>query len=172
MKEYPLAAAPGPLSEHVCFGCHGIFVKPYVCDDCHSALCGRNCRTSPEHQKECVYLRKISPEIGESQKTEKIQSMPVQFNLLMQPLRLLLLRKEQPEKWKLLMDLESHMEARRKTQNWGFIERNIAPYLKTMLCDEMPDLCNDLIQQICGAIDVNSFGLIIFISATFLIRWN
>lgn len=157
MREIPLSAAPGPLSEHVCFGCHGIFVKPYICNDCRTPLCSQNCQESPEHQKECKYLRKISPEIVKNQEG-KIQSMPVQLSLLMQPLRLLFLHKEQPEKWKLLMDLESHMESRQKTQTWGFIERNITPYLKIMLGDEMPDLSSDLIQQICGAIDVNSFG--------------
>ncbi len=157
MREYPLSAAPGPLSEHVCFGCHGIFAKPYICNDCRSPLCSHNCQESPEHKKECKYLRKISSEIVKNQEG-KIQSMPVQLSLLIQPLRLLFLRKEQPEKWKLLLDLESHMKARQKTPTWGFVERNIIPYLETMLGDEMPDLSSNLIQQICGAIDVNSFG--------------
>lgn len=158
MKEYPLASAPGPLSEHVCFGCHRIFTKPYICNNCSSPLCSRNCQSSSEHKKECNYLMKIIPEIAKRQENGKIQSVPVQLSLLMLPLRLLLLRLEQPDKWKLLMELESHPEARKKTPIWGFIERNIAPFLQIMLADEMPDLSDKLVQQICGAVDVNSFG--------------
>ena len=76
----------------------------------------------------------------------------------MLPLRLLLLRLEQPGKWELLMQLESHLEIRKTTATWGFIERNVVPYLQTMLADKMPDLTGQLIQQVCGIIDVNSFG--------------
>lgn len=158
MKDYPLAAAPGPLSERVCFGCHRIFSKPFVCGDCSIPLCSRQCQTSAEHKKECHYLIKITPEIVQRQQNGKLQSVPVQLSLLMLPLRLLLLRLEKPDKWKLLMHLESHMEARQMTPIWGFIERNITPFLQIMLKDEIPDLDDKLVQQICGAVDVNSFG--------------
>ncbi|KAK4012902.1 hypothetical protein OUZ56_025152 [Daphnia magna] len=159
MKEYPLAAAPGPLSQHVCFGCHRLFTKAYICSDCRSPLCNYNCQMSSEHQKECCYLKKIIPEIENRQKNGKIQRIPVQLSMLMLPLRLLLLRREQPNKWQLLMDLESHMEARKKTSIWGFNQRNITPFLEKMLIEEMPDINDDLVQQICGAIDVNSFEI-------------
>ena len=158
MKEFPLASAPGPLSEHVCFGCHRLFAKAYICCDCRSPLCSRNCQVSPEHQKECHYLTKIIPEIENRQKNGKIQRVPVQLSMLMLPLRLLLLRREQPDKWNQLMDLESHMAARQSTSIWGFNQRNITPFLETMLVDEMPDINDKLVQQICGAVDVNSFG--------------
>jgi hypothetical protein len=159
MKEFPLASAPGPLSEHVCFGCHRHFIKAYICCDCRSPLCGRDCQVSAEHQKECRYLTKIIPEIESRQKNgNKIQRVPVQLSMLMLPLRLLLLRNEEPDKWNQLMDLESHMAARQTTSIWGFNQRNIAPFLEMMLIDEMPDINDKLVQQICGAVDVNSFG--------------
>lgn len=87
-------------------------------------------------------------------------SVPFKLSLLVLPLRLLLLRLEQPEKWELLMELESHVEIRKSTAIWGFIERNVAPYLQTMLAEKMPHLSTYLVQQICGIIDVNSFGII------------
>lgn len=158
MKEYPLASAPGPFSQRICFGCHSLFTKAHICSDCRSPLCSSNCQTSSEHQKECCYLRKISPEIENRQKHGKIQRIPVQLSMLLLPLKLLLLRREQPDKWKLLMDLESHMNARQKTSIWGFNQRHITPFLQMMLVEEMPDIRDELVQQICGAIDVNSFG--------------
>ena len=158
MKEYPLAAAPGPLSEHVCFACHTVFRQPFVCRSCSSPLCGRDCQSSPQHKKECDYLIKIIPELIKRKQENGLKSVPVQLSLLMLPLRLLLLRLEQPDKWNLLMDLESHMEARKQSPTWGFIERNITPFMKLMLGEEIPDLNDTLVQQICGAVDVNSFG--------------
>lgn len=158
MKEYPLAAAPGPLSEHVCFACHGHFRQPFVCRDCSSLLCSRDCQSSPEHQKECALLIKVLPELVKRQQEHGNKLQSVQLSLLMLPMRLLLLRLEQPEKWKLLLDLEAHIEARKKSPVWGFIERNITPYMISMFAEQMPDLSNYLVQQICGAVDVNSFG--------------
>lgn len=158
MKEFPLASAPGPLSEHVCFACHRLFARAHICGDCRSPLCSRNCQVSPEHQRECGYLTKITAEIENRQRNGKIQRVPVQLGMLMLPLRLLMLRREQPDKWNQLMDLESHTAARQATSIWGFNQRNITPFLEMMLIDEMPDINDDLVQQMCGAVDVNSFG--------------
>lgn len=91
-------------------------------------------------------------------------NVPLKLSLIMLPMRLLFLRDEQPEKWKLLMNLESHLELRKSTANWGFIERNIVPHLQVMMADRMPNLSSHLVQQICGAIDVNSFGYSLIIS--------
>jgi hypothetical protein len=103
-------------------------------------------------------LTKITAEIENRQRNGKIQRVPVQLGMLMLPLRLLMLRREQPDKWNQLMDLESHTAARQATSIWGFNQRNITPFLEMMLIDEMPDINDDLVQQMCGAVDVNSFG--------------
>lgn len=68
MKEFPLAVAPGPLAEHVCFCCHHIFAKAHLCKFCRIPLCGTNCQMSAEHQKECHYLRKIAHHLNDNKK--------------------------------------------------------------------------------------------------------
>ena len=79
---------------------------------------------SAEHQRDCVLLRKIK-HLADQDGAEKIR-----LSLLLLPLRCLMLRVEQPEKWKLLTSLVDHVEERRGTQIWNIIEKKVTPYLK------------------------------------------
>ena len=106
--------------------------------------------------------------------------MPVPVSALLLPMRCLLLKKQQPEKWHMIANLQSHVQDRRDTVAWNFVSKNIAPHLKTVLtacilssechlcstkfnlqilADELPDLNDELIQEVCGIIDVNSFEI-------------
>jgi hypothetical protein len=102
--------------------------------------------------KECCHLKRLTQSLSE-QKSENQNILH-----LMLPFRLLRLRFENPDKWKLLMELESHVEERKNTLVWNFIENTIAPHLKIMFANEWEDLDISTIQQVCGIIDVNSFG--------------
>ena len=132
LKEWPLAYAPGSLVENVCFSCHKIFTKPLICSDCTSPLCNKTCQMSTEHQKECVLLRRITNEELEDQ-------VPFKRAIFLLPLRCLLLRNEAPEKWKNFIQLEPHLDIRRQTPTWSFVERRLVPHLKKMLHDQLAD---------------------------------
>lgn len=133
LKEQPLAYAPGPVTEKVCFSCHKISTKPFICGKCTSSLCNKACQMSTEHQKECALLCRIT---GEEFKDLK----PFKPSMLLLPLRCLLLRKEAPEKWKNFIQMESHSDIRQQTPAWSFVERRLVPYLKMMLHDQIADV--------------------------------
>ena len=154
------ATAPGSLSENICLSCHRVFIEAHLCIQCNNRLCSRTCETSPEHAKECFYLSKLVVESKSDGNGESAsRNGQPNINVLLLPFRLLRLRDENPEKWQLLLSLEAHEEARKKTPIYEFIENNITPYLKIMLADEWEGAeLGRLTQKICGIIDVNSFG--------------
>ena len=153
------ATAPGLLSEHICLSCHQTFMTPHVCSLCNNRLCSENCENSLDHLKECSYLRRFLTSLSEQEQQSANQNV---LNLML-PFRLLRLRFENPEKWKLLMELESHMEERQNTPVWNLIENTIAPHLKIMFANEWEDLDAPTVQKICGIIDVNSFGRLFYV---------
>jgi len=165
LREGPLVYAPGSMAEKVCFSCHKIFAKEFVCGQCQSPLCNKTCQMSTEHQKECVLLRRISAEAFGSAAARN-EGLPVKRALFLLPLRCLLLRREAPQKWKQLIAMEAHVQARRQTPAWSFVQRRLAPHLKTMLHDqwgpadlENGELDTELIQRVCGILDINSFEI-------------
>lgn len=78
---------------------------------------------------------------------------------IIMPLRCLLLQKQHPLLWKTLMELESHTDSRRDTSIWRNHKINVEDILlKLDLINEI-DVQTELIQKICGILDVNTFEL-------------
>ena len=126
LKEEPLVSAPNPLSDKICLGCSTVSDKYFLCPECRCPLCSADCPLLAEHQYECRVLSKIKQCAAD----KKRQGEEVRLNLLMLPLRCLLLRLRHPQKWQQLMNLESHVEKRRGTPIWNAVQEKIAPYLQ------------------------------------------
>lgn len=73
------------------------------------------------------------------------------------PLRCLLLKSYDPEKWKEFLLLEAHLEERKNTWIWRSHEINVVRILKDLGIEEAGE--TDLVQTICGILDVNSFEI-------------
>lgn len=165
LKEFPLTVAPGSLSQRVCFACHKHFSKGYMCRQCRSPICNNTCKMSLEHQKECGLLQRIAESIESTKSAKSAKSVaasaevPVNVAVFAMPLRCLLMRLEQPDKWNNFIQMEAHMQVRRQMPTWSFVERRIAPHLLAVLKDLMPDVDTELIQRVCGILDVNSFEI-------------
>lgn len=71
------------------------------------------------------------------------------------PLRCLLLKSYDPEKWKELLLLEPHLKERKNSWIWRSHEINVVRVLKELGVKEAHE--KDLVQKICGILDVNSF---------------
>ena len=154
-KETAMACAPNALAENVCFGCQFILTKqqPFLCHQCDSPLCNKACQMSAEHQRDCLFPRRIK------ENRRPTDGATVRLSLLMLPLKCLQLRLEQPDKWAMFASLQSHVDERKGTQAWRIVENNIAPHMITALADQMPDLDAALVHQVCGIIDTNCFEI-------------
>lgn len=75
------------------------------------------------------------------------------------PLRCLFLRESDPETWKELMKMESHMEKRRDTPIWRNHKSNIEDVVASFGLLTEDDVKNEIVQKVCGILDVNTFEL-------------
>lgn len=75
-------------------------------------------------------------------------------------LRLYLVKKRIPSVWNEILKLEGHLETRRDTKIWFKSQNTVIDVLKKYdLIDEKDKENEELLQKICGIIDVNSFEL-------------
>ena len=98
---------PPTPSRSTCVSLALVFTTPFYCQNCNSPLCNKNCKISAEHQQDCVLLRKIKHLADQDGET-------ILLSLLLLSLRCLMLRVEQPEKWKLLTSLVDHVVERKR----------------------------------------------------------
>lgn len=73
------------------------------------------------------------------------------------PLRCILLRKYNPEKWGEFMQLEPHLDKRRGTWIWNMHKATVQRVLEEANCLSQFDVAEEVIQKTCGILDVNSF---------------
>lgn len=69
------------------------------------------------------------------------------------PLRCILLQQYKPEKWCEFSKLEAHLAERKNTWIWRSHEINVQRVLTELGLEEAADL----VQKVCGILDVNSF---------------
>lgn len=108
------------------------------------------------HQdNECkIFQRKGS---GSKQIENYEQPHPLYQSIL--PLRCLLLKESQPDKWKELLTLEDHLETRkRRSEVWDEQQVNIVKFLRDwhMLGTHYTE---DTVNRVIGLIEVNSFQI-------------
>ncbi|XP_053683976.1 SET domain-containing protein SmydA-8-like [Sabethes cyaneus] len=83
------------------------------------------------------------------------------FNVIT-PVRCLLLYRTNPEHYEEIMRMESHLEERRGTEIWDIHEKYVVkPLLESGAFDNFEGLevTGELIQRICGILDVNTFEI-------------
>ncbi|CAH1116303.1 unnamed protein product [Phaedon cochleariae] len=139
----------GPL---ICFNCCNYvkFIGSAFCKDCHSAiLCSSKCTGIFHTKEECESFKKAS--INGTALAEN--------NQVIFPLRCLFLKKYKPEVWKHIMELEAHLENRRDNPIWRRHKIAVEQNLRHMNLLSEEDIASEMVQKICGILDVNTFEL-------------
>ncbi|XP_037025684.1 SET domain-containing protein SmydA-8-like [Bradysia coprophila] len=153
--EYAFVFGPKNNSKIVCLVCCSPFntAKVPKCVKCKWPLCG-NCVDEQIHNLECEVFVKNSVEFYNLIETEN----EVCFQLdCITPLRFLLKIELNPEQWETEISLmEHHDQARRNSPQWNVDQNNIVGYLHGP-CKLKNRFSADMIQRICGIIEVNSF---------------
>lgn len=81
------------------------------------------------------------------------------------PLRCLLLSIYNPEAFEEIVKLEAHLEKRRDTAIWRRHRISVEDVLKETNLITQKDVEEELVQKICGILDVNSFEV------SFALQW-
>ncbi|CAH0725549.1 unnamed protein product, partial [Brenthis ino] len=171
LTELPLIfgpkAMPDPEASMPCVGCY----KPVFtdigerCSRCGWPVCSGNCpglKDPRHHGVECDILS-VRPECVLDNMAEYYR-----HDALL-PLRCLLLQNTEPDKWRKLLEMQSHMEFRAPgTEIYEEVNEFIVEYLMNNFINKLDDsikkkylknVTADLIHIICGIIDTNALEI-------------
>ncbi|XP_034951070.1 SET domain-containing protein SmydA-8-like isoform X2 [Chelonus insularis] len=159
IREKPVAVGAASFNNTcLCFACLRVIPESptakfeVVCSGCNIAIfCSTNCENELYHSAEECQLFKEKLTLDDLKK----------FNIrsILLPLRLLLIRKQDEELWQKVLKLEAHLDARRNTLVWKERQENVVDVLKAFKLIDQSQTSDELIQQLCGILDVNSFEL-------------
>ncbi|XP_046469397.1 SET domain-containing protein SmydA-8 isoform X1 [Neodiprion pinetum] len=157
LRESPVSVGPTAFFEgSLCFNCHKPIVQPelkrYNCTKCKVApLCQPACELVPGYHKnaECSLFRS----------NQLYSSKISDHSTVLLPLRLWLLRQTETELWKHIDLMEDHVKERRGTHIWSIREQTVVQVLHKLRLVPDDSETSELMQRICGILDVNSFEL-------------
>ncbi|XP_044252977.1 SET domain-containing protein SmydA-8-like isoform X1 [Tribolium madens] len=149
-KENPAVLCPQVGGPIICFNCCAQLRKLFFCPDCRVAvLCNPNCKSQFHNAQECTALKTLPLN------HDDILSNPE----IVTPLRCLLWRQFDKNLLENFLQLEAHLNFRRESQIWRRNRVNIEDVLfKLKILDEN-DLRDDVVQKICGILDINTFDV-------------
>ncbi|XP_077295773.1 SET domain-containing protein SmydA-8-like [Arctopsyche grandis] len=154
-KDEAVVVGPKFQSELICLNCcKQIKSQFHCCSKCKLApLCGTSCEnTKGSHTAlECETFSKLKPKLTVPMLLENLHLITV--------LRCILLKNQSDSNnWKRLITMESHLEKRRRTGIWKIHEKTSQVLFDLKIINEK-DIESELVQKICGILDVNSFEL-------------
>ncbi|CAG9832602.1 unnamed protein product [Diabrotica balteata] len=148
--EKPLLIGPPISGLLICFNCCKEIKRiAYVlCASCGTAiLCNAKCIGKFHTKEECEIFA-----------AKQINGRCIADNCqIIFPLRCLLLKATNFDSWTEFMKLECHLEARRDTPIWRRHKTDVEEILREMNIISEEDINAELIQKICGILDVNTF---------------
>ncbi|KAJ6640179.1 SET domain-containing protein SmydA-8, isoform A [Pseudolycoriella hygida] len=153
-EEYPFVVGPKSNSKLICLVCcRPIDTDGLRCPKCKWPLCEK-CVDEQIHRLECEIFVNNSVKFYGAYGSEN--EVCLQLDCIT-PLRFLLLIESNPDRWNTEIQLMEHHEiARRNSVQWNVDENNIVGYLHGP-CGLKKRFSADMIQRICGIIEVNSF---------------
>ncbi|XP_055372635.1 SET domain-containing protein SmydA-8 isoform X2 [Condylostylus longicornis] len=164
IQEEPLAVGPCSDSDPVCLGCYHPIEFPFLdsqfkCPGCRWPLCSAECpgiyHDNGHNKFECkLYKEKNIADLVYACKGKDVRFL---YEVIL-PLRCLLLKLWNVEKWKTLQKMEHHNDIRKKIPSlWNRNQEVIVNQLK--LSWKINDFTEDEIHTICGVIEVNCFEI-------------
>ena len=158
-SEYPFAIGPKPFSKCCCLECFvriDATVSGSRCDNCSWPICNdcKKFNTFLTHKRECEFFKKANCKFYNLKCSNDVC---VQLDCIM-PLRVLLERKSNPTRWENEVEpMEHHREKRFGSATWKADEQNIVKYLLGPCKLKKLGIEPELIQQVLGILEVNSF---------------
>ncbi|KAK4320500.1 hypothetical protein Pmani_008665 [Petrolisthes manimaculis] len=151
LREAPLLVLPKIGSNPACLSClkrlkHEDWCG---CGGCGGPLCHPHCSGTNHLAEECSLLRRLG-----LREAPHIDALLKELNILIGPLRLLLLMQESMSAKDILLSLESHKEKRCKMAIGNFIQEHILGGLRSRLGLEVNP---DTVHHVCGVLDTNAF---------------
>ena len=158
LEDVGVAWGPFDDSESLCVVCLSEVSadNPLLCQDCNLPICSLTCGSSRTHDPECLVLRNHSPD-------KLVVSGRHPVYSLIAPLRIYHSKTHATspnscdDRLQRVMDLESHLEDRKRDLDWRLIQDKALPILKA--CG-IPNEDINLIEQIIGIIKTNSVSLL------------
>ncbi|XP_021965910.1 SET domain-containing protein SmydA-8 [Folsomia candida] len=153
LSEKFLIAGPQRSGDVCCVGCHSNFESPQdrkSCPLCSWPICSDACADTAFHRDECKFF------------VQKHVKAPTRFGNSdfgsVTVLRGLMLKYQNPEKWKVLMQLEAHNEIRKNLPLW---RENVINVVDVILRDwELREYFTpEEVHTVCGILEVNAFEL-------------
>lgn len=152
-QEPPLVVGPKSITFPVCLGCH-VLCNPenyHECDGCGFPLCSPRCQVSDHHIDECRVMMeaKFRARIDSTMSQKEVSYFPIV------PLRCLLLRERNLNKFETLMSLQSHLEDRINKPLFQIYKKNIAGFIIERLGKKL--FSENNILTVAGILDTNAF---------------
>lgn len=153
LRKAPLVLGPKMASHALCLGCHKKLISEpvYNCTKCGWPVCGKVCETSEMHKGECEVFEKggYKPYIvcDGSRSTSYV---------VVTPLRCLLLKQKDPQKFEILMGFQSHLEENLKTPLYRMLKTSLVPLITKTLKLVVTE---KEILTVCSILDTNSFDI-------------
>lgn len=152
IEESPLVIGPKQITRPVCLGCYNDVDGHFKCPTCGWPMCGAECCTSADHAAECQLTPKSRKDQIQVDSYKEIE--PIYQSVMV--LRCLHLKEAQPDRWRQLLQLQSHC-VERKNNGLEEVDRDvIVQFIRQVLQLDIDEL---LILQICGILYVNSFEI-------------
>ena len=149
-QECPIIIIPKVESTPSCLCCMKLLKGDWTgCLKCGGPVCAAKCFGARHTGRECSVLQRMG-----FKQTQHIDALIKELNLIIGPLRLLLLIQESSIVEDVVLSLESHAEKRRKLPIGKFVEEYITRTLRHRLGLDLP---SEIIEHLCGVLDTNSF---------------
>ncbi|XP_055372325.1 SET domain-containing protein SmydA-8 [Condylostylus longicornis] len=150
LKEKALVSGPSQITGPVCIGCMKGLEEDdghTECDNCGWPICSKECAKIPEHAVEC----EITKARGKVEISNYISPHPIYQCVT--PLRCMLLKKTNPENWSKLIQLESHENIRRGSQQWKIDYEGVAKFIPKFF--RTTEFSEDEIMKVTGILQIN-----------------
>lgn len=152
LKELPAALGPQIETAPLCLNCH----RPLASQK-HAVTCPK-CKKAPFCNKLCSGGGHSEAECNLFKSKNKITAKVLLANChIITPLRCILVKKHNPLVWNDLIIMETHLEPRRDTPIWRKHKTDVEDILYDFDIITKKDKEEEIVQKVCGILDVNAF---------------
>jgi len=158
LEDTPVTMGPACSSgiSPVCLACYKRIKKPvYTCTKCGWPMCSAACEKNPVHAaQECKLFQRLKIKLDSSELNyEDVESLYA----VISPIRALLLKQSNPERWMMIWGLMSHNQSRRGEDYWTEKHRLIISNIRERL--GITEWSEDDIDTVLGIFLVNDFEI-------------
>ncbi|ENN81700.1 hypothetical protein YQE_01906, partial [Dendroctonus ponderosae] len=162
ISEEPLVIGPCTDCKVQCLGCYKDLEKEirlFRCSKCGWPMCSKQCPGIKKHhghtEIECTILQECKS--ASFFNYDDLEDLRTHFQAIV-PLRCLILKTTDPERYAILMDMESHNEIRRNIPDlWALNQSRVVN--RIIKHWKLTEFSEEEIHTICGILEVNTFQI-------------